>query len=230
MGYGFSVLTITKDPSPFEFRQAAHGLAMAGVVISVGVLHEIARGWRMDAGRAVSFLVGLASLLATPFLLAEEAFVPARARVTVSADEQCVLLFLRERTAPTSVVARARTPSNQVMVAGFAGRRAILEYYGREIDWNRDREKDLQRLFATGNRERAEEVLRTHAVDYVVESRSQPLAFATDSLRPVFESGDFRVYRSPFGRNAGPVLAEPVPEVFRRRKGLSCPALEPAPR
>src|SRR6185436_12185832 len=41
MGYGFSVVSFYEQTSPFEFRQAAHGLALLGAALTVAVLHAL---------------------------------------------------------------------------------------------------------------------------------------------------------------------------------------------
>lgn len=207
MGYGFSVVSVYEATSPFEFRQAAHGLALLGAAVSVGALHELARRRGLDAGAWVLGTSVAAAVAVTPLLARAEPYVPARAGIVIGPDEQCALLFLRHRTPLDAVVASARATSladlrrrsmrlnHQAVVAGFAGRRSVLEFYGKEVDWNNDRERDLRRLFTATDPAVAGQVLDRYHVDYVLESDALPLAFPKQALERVFERGGWRIYR-----------------------------------
>jgi hypothetical protein len=235
MAYGFSVVSFYEAASPFEFRQAAHGLAFLAAAIDVLVLHSLIARRRADAGSVTYALVLIACLAAAPLVAGERPYVPARAGIVLSPDESCALLFLRERTHPAAVVAGARAPSDpgagraprlnhHAVIAGFAGRRSLLEFYERQVDRERNRERDLRRLFTTPDARVGEALLDAYAVDYLLESDARPLQFATEKLERVYERGSFRVQRV---RRAGaaPLLpADQLPPPFRAGDDLRCAA------
>ncbi|HEV7498710.1 MAG TPA: hypothetical protein VGQ33_01850, partial [Vicinamibacteria bacterium] len=217
MGYGFSVVSFYAESSPFEFRQAAHGLALLGAVVTVCVGHALLARRGVDAGLAVLATMAAASLAVAPFLAGAPPYVPARAEIVLGADEQCALLFLRHHTPPDAVVASVRGATvgdlqprglrlnHQAVVSGFAGRRAVLEFYGKEVDGRNDRVRDLRRLFTTTDPAVAAQVLERYGVDHVLESPALPLRFPKDRLRPVFDRAGWRVYEVlGADRGAGP--------------------------
>jgi len=232
MGWALSVVSTYSRSDPFEFRQAAHGLSFLGAGISVAALHELLRRRSPDAGAATLATVLMASLAVAPYLGGVPPYVPARAAISLEPDEQCALRFLAEETAPDALVMSARTDSfqgprgmrlnHQAVVAGFAGRRSVLEYYQTEIDPGHDRERDIRWLFSTTEAAAADRILRRYGVDYVVESAALPLRFPKDGLTTVFESGRFKIYQTgvTLGR-VGPAPRAP-PELFRRVPDLRC--------
>ena len=232
MGWALSVGSTYLRSDPFEFRQAAHGLSFLGVGISVVALHDLLRRCSPDPGGATLATVLMASLAMAPSLAGAPPYVPARAAIRLDQDEQCALRFLAEETAPQAVVIGARTDpfgnpggrrfNHQAVVAGFAGRRSVLEYQPTEIDPTHDREGDIRRFFSTTNASAADRILRRYRVDYVMESAELPLRFPKDSLATVFERGRFRIYKTSegVGRRLHPTSV--TPELFRRVPDLGC--------
>jgi hypothetical protein len=221
MGYGLSVASIYAEPSPFEFRQAAHGLALLGAAVSVAALHAILQRRGGDAGRWVLVAAVAASVAVAPFLARAGPYVPAGAGIVLGPDEQCALLFLRHHAPVDAVVASVRTASfadvrrgsirlnPHAVVAGFAGRRSVLEFYGKEVDGRNDRERDLRRLFTTRDERVADQVLDRYHVDYVLESDTLPLAFPKRRLEEIYRRASWRVYRVPRAdRPSGPPAAD----------------------
>ena len=231
MGGALSVVSTYSQSDPFEFRQAAHGLSFLGAGISVTTLFELLRRHSPSAGGATLASVLIASFAVAPYLASQAPYVPARAALRLDGEEQCALRFLAEETAPDAVVMSARTESldglrgsrfnPQAVIAGFAGRRSVLEYYRTEIDPGHDRERDIRRLFSTPDAAAALRILGRYGVDYVVESAGLPLRFPKDGLTRVFEHGRFSIYRtSPAAARAQAV----PPELFRRVPELGCGA------
>lgn len=230
LGLFLSATSIYEEASPYEFRQAAHGLTFLGAALNVVALHGVLVRRALDGGLLLLGLAALASALALPILLGAPPYQPARAGITLSSDEQCVLVYLRTRTPIDAVVISARTVAgedlrrlghrlnHQAVVAAFAGRRAVLEYYGREVDQGRDRERDIKRFFTTEDAELAERILKRYTVDYVLESALLPLRFPTQALAKVFERGSFRAYAFSVRARAG--LASELPRAFRASDGL----------
>jgi hypothetical protein len=233
MGWALSLGSTYFRSDPFEFRQAAHGLSFLGVGISVVVLHELLRRVTPNPGGMTLATVLMASLLVAPSLAAAPPYVPARAAIRLDRDELCALRFLAEKTSPDAVVMSARTDpvtsgrglrfNHQAVVAGFVGRRSVLEYYQTGIDPNHDREGDIRRLFSTTNGSAAGRILRRYRVDYVLESAELPLRFPKDHLTTVFERGRFRIYRTSPGVGR-PHASSTPPEMFRRIPDLVCRA------
>jgi uncharacterized membrane protein len=226
MGYGLSIVSFYKATSPFEFRQAAHGLAFLAVLIDVVALHALLARNGRAAGTWVLGAATLAAAAAAPTLLRERPYVPARSGILVSPGEQCALLYLRERTPVDALVASARTGlqrlNHQAVVAGFAGRRAVLEVFEKDVDWDNDRERDLRRLFSTADPDLARRILERYRVDYVLESPSLPLKFESGDLELVHERDGFRVHR--VRRPGAPPAARQPAKLFLRKDELSCPA------
>ena len=151
-------------------------------------------------------------------------YLPPREAIVLSPDEECALLFLRERTPYGAVVASDRSDSfeelrrtskrlnHQAVVAGLAGRRAVWEYYGEEVDPLRNRPRALRRLFSTTEGAVGETLLRRYAADYVLEYPGLPLAFPKRGLLDLaFERGGIRIYRFGGDDAEGPVESGPFP-------------------
>lgn len=225
MGCFLSIVSFYKATSPFEFRQAAHGLTFLAVLIDVVAVFVLARRLGRDAGAWVLGAAAFASAVATPTLLRERPYVPARAGIVLSPGEQCAIVYLRQSTPPDAVVISARTGlqrlNHQAVVAGFAGRRSVLEVFEKDADWDNDRERDIKRFFGTTDEEVAQRVLDRYHVDYVLESDALPIRSAKAGLDPVFERDGHRVYRVK--RPGSSVAPRPVPEPFRRVDELRCP-------
>lgn len=224
MGYGLSIVSFYKATSPFEFRQAAHGLAFLGVLIDVVALRALLGRRGRDAGAWVLGAATLAAAAAAPTLVQERHFVPARSGIVLSPDEQCALLFLREQTPIDALVVSARTGlqrlNHQAVVSGFAGRRAVLEVFEKEVDWDNDRERDIRRLFSTEDAQLAQRILERYRVDYVLESPALPLQARPELLRLVHQRGGHRVFRIERSPDAPP--APPPAKEFRRPDELRC--------
>jgi hypothetical protein len=235
--YFVSAREITGEITPYEVLQATHSLALIGAVANVLVLAALLRRWRLDAPRIVLWSVLPASAVAAWAVLDRPPFVPARTGILIRPDEQCALAFLREQTPFDAVVASDRTDSlpelretrkrfnHQAVVSGFAGRRAVLEYYAKETDAEHNRQRALRRLFSTGDPVEARQILEQLDVDYVLEYAGHPLRFSSD-LIPVFAHGTTRVYaRTGVTRRKPPFrpAAEAwLPRFLRERSDLSC--------
>jgi hypothetical protein len=226
MAYGLSFAFLHWPSSPFEFRQSAHGLSLLAVILSVVALFEALRPRVRDAGGSVLAAALLLSLLGAPALVVEERYLPARASIVLSPDEQCALLYLRRHTPERAVVLASRAGTGRAnhhsVVGGFAGRRAVLELYeGWEVDPDNDRARDVRRFFTTGDAALAGRILARYRVDYVLESDQLPLRSSPTGLSPVFERGGFRVWRVG-GTPAAPAPPQPA---FLRDDALRCGAL-----
>jgi len=225
MGYGLSVVSVYRETSPFEFRQAVHGLALLGCLIDVVALHALLRRYGSRAAERVLAAVAVATLLCVPVLL-EPPYLPPRTAIVLTPDEQCTLLFLRERTSPDAVVVSARPGgarlNHHAVIAGFAGRRSVLEFY-----WDNARQHDAERLFATRKPAIARQILDRYGVDYVVETRGTALRSVPEGLQLVYERGVERIYRVP--REGTPPESRTVPELFRRPDPLRCGSGPPRP-
>jgi hypothetical protein len=136
------------------------------------------------------------------------------------------LLYLRNLTPLDAVVVSARgdgvpgpTPrlNYHPVVAGLAGRRAVLEYFWREVDPSVDRVRAIRRLFATPDAQEGEGILRRFRVTHVLEYSGRPLSFESPELVTVYRRGDVRVYRFGGGPPAPPAR---LPPAF----GLACPS------
>lgn len=224
VGYGLSIVSFYKATSPFEFRQAAHGLAFLAVLIDVVALFAFVRRGGRDAGAWVLSAATLASAAAGPVLLVERPYVPARAGIVLSAGEQCAILFLRSQTPPDALVVSARTGlrrmNHQAVIAGFAGRRSVLEVFEKDVDWNNDRERDIRRLFSTPDEDVARRILERYEVDYVLESPALPLKFPKTGLELTYERDGHRVYR--VRRTPETPAGQAVPKRFLRTDELRC--------
>ena len=232
MGWAFSVVSYYQAPSAFEFRYAAHGLAALTAPISVIVLHTLLRRHAERAGAPVLAGACLALLAVAPLLMREAPYIPARGGIVLGADEQCALLFLRRSTPLDAVVIGARTESfealrargmrlnHQAVVAGFAGRRAVLEFSDKDVDWENDRERDIRRLFRVTDKKAAAQILERYRVDYVLESAPLLLRFEKDDLRLAYEQGNLRVYAASLRARAAPPA---LPAAFRVEDELRCP-------
>jgi hypothetical protein len=228
MCYGLSVVFLHRETSPFEFRQAANGLSLLAVLMSVVALYELLARRGRPAGALLLAGAALACALSAPTLLHETAYVPARAAIVLPPDEQCALLFLRTRTAPDAVVLANRPggarPNHHSVVAGFAGRRSVLEFYeGWEVDPVNARERDIRRFYDTADDALAARILGRYKVDYVLESDDHPLQFSRAGLEPAFANGRFQVWRVRGAPHAAPPAQ--LPAVFRLKDALACSVL-----
>jgi hypothetical protein len=234
LGYAFSAVSIDREVSPFEFLQAAHGLAFWAAVANVVVL-AAALGTRPDRGR----LVLIATLaLSTPAFVAlarTPAYVPPREAVTLSMDEACALRFVRDRTPFDAVtvgwresadgVVKTKRLNHQAVLGGLAGRRTVLEYYGYPVDPRGNREKAIRQLFTTTDVDVGFEILDRYAVDYVVELPGRPLLFASPRLAPVYARPTVRVLAVDRGAGAGARPGPPAPP-WAEPSDLACPTAD----
>jgi hypothetical protein len=93
--------------------------------------------------------------------------------------------------------ADTRPPSvpSMPLVAAFAGRRAVLEYYRPDVDPSISRLRALRRLFTTTEAAEGEALLDRFTVDYVLEHRARPLRFASPRLSVDYEADEVRLWR-----------------------------------
>lgn len=203
LAFAFSAVSIDRIVSPFEFLQAAHGLAFAGALAAV------IGGGALVARRGGSSGAALAGVLALAVLLgaltaSKPAYVPPREAVVLDSDEVCALSFLREHTPLDAVTVgwRARSAegggwpkgfNHQALLGGIAGRRTVLEYYDEAVDPRTRRERAIKRLFETTDAAVGEEILERYAVDYVMEFPERPLRFDSGGLWPVYARRAVRV-------------------------------------
>ncbi|HLA78191.1 MAG TPA: hypothetical protein VJU18_11480 [Vicinamibacteria bacterium] len=202
---------------------------------------------RVDAAGVVLWSVLLASAMAWWAIVSRPPFVPARTGISIRPDEQCALVFLREATPFDAVVASNRTDSlpelqgtrkrfnHQAVVAGLAGRRSVLEYYGKDADPERNRQRALRRLFSTRDPGEARQILERFGVDYLIEYAGHPLRFPIEGWELAFARGGVRVYAGPARRHRAapfrPAAAAWLPGFLRDPSDLACPeaAGSPAP-
>jgi hypothetical protein len=224
MGYGLSIVSVYRESSPFEFRQAVHGLALLGSAISVITARAALSGRVQDPGAAVLTLTLLGSALAAPSLGRGLGDVAARSGVVLSTAEQCALVALREQAPAEALVIAARPGPQRVnrhaVVAGFGGRRSVLEVFGPDVDRGNDRETDIKRLFQTPSPGVARRILDRYGVDYVLESPESRLKTDPGNLSVVFEREGHRLYRVA----ASPARSAAPGPRFSAEDVLRCPS------
>ncbi len=245
----WAYLASTRDANgevtPYEVLQATACLPLIGAVANPLVLAALLRRWRLDAPRVVLWSVLLASAAASWVVLDRPPFVPPGAGILMRPDEQCALAFLREATPFDAVVASDRTDSlpelrgsrkrlnHQAVIAGFAGRRSVIEYHGKDADPGQNRQRALRRLFSTGDLAEARGILDRFGVDYLLEYAGHPLRFPTQELELIFASGGMRIYSRRAGPRPGsafrPAAWAWLPGFLREPSDLSCPQAMPSP-
>jgi hypothetical protein len=227
LGYVFSVKAIDGVMSPYEFIQASQGLAFLAAVVNVVALHALLRRATSRSAGWTAALTLAAAFSVVPVVLTGRTLRTPHRDVVLAADEVCALLYLRNTTPLDAVVISARGEgvpplsrrlNYHPVVAGFAGRRSVLEYFWREVDPSTDRVRAIRRLFATTDAAEAEGILRRFGVTHVLEYAGRPLRFVSPRLALVYGLGTVRVYR--FGSGAAGSPPSRVAPAF----GLSCDA------
>jgi len=231
LGIAFSATSIDREVSPFEFMQAAHGLAFwAAAANVIGLAWLLGRTGR-DAGGITLAVVLAASLAAVPSLLRAPDPVAAREGIVLGPDETCALRFLRDQTSFTAVTVgwrdlpvgaggAPRRLNHQAVLAGLAGRRSVLEYYAPAVDPRTDRERAVRQLFTTADQKAGEAILDRYQVEYVVELPGKPLCFESPRLETAYLRGGIRVRRVHGG---SPALLVAPPQAWAEAPDLSCP-------
>jgi hypothetical protein len=228
LGYLFSVRAIDGVVSPYEFIQAAQGLAFLAAIVNVVALSALLCRLTRRANLWTAAVTGLAALAVVPLLLTGKTVRTPHRSAVLDVDEVCGLLYLRNFTPLDAVVASARgegVPPTSAgrrlnyhpLVGGLAGRRTLLEYFWREVDPGTDRVRAIRRLFATTDAVEGERILRRFGVTHVLEYAGRPLAFTSPELVPVYGRGGVRVYRFGGGSVAPPPR---LPPAF----GMACEA------
>jgi hypothetical protein len=80
------------------------------------------------------------------------------------------------------------------LVAAFAGRRTVLEYYRPDVDPSVNRLRALRRLFATQDASQGESLLDRFEADYVLEYRFLPLRFRSPRLHLAYQPDAVRLW------------------------------------
>jgi uncharacterized membrane protein len=228
LGYAFSVKAIDGVLSPYEFIQAAQGLAFLAAVVNVVALAALLRRYSSHAIAWTSALTFIAALSVVPLVLTGKTVRTPHRELLLGADEVCGLLYLRNVTPLDAVIITARgegVPAQSrrlnyfPVVAGLAGRRTVLEYFWREVDPSTDRVRAIRRLFATSDANEAETILRRFRVTHILEYAGRPLGFVSPAVVTVYRRGSVRVYR--FGEG---VASSNPPARLPPAFGLSCEA------
>ncbi len=225
LGYAFSVKAMDGAVSPYEFIQAAQGLAvLAGAVNVVVVAALLARVTVHSATWTLAITAAAASTLIPTLVSGKTIRTPHRDAV-LSADEACALLYLRNLTPLDGVVITSRgegvPPGSRrlnyhPLVSGLAGRRSVLEEFWREVDTGPERVRAVRRLFETSDAAEGDAILRRFRVTHVLSFAGRPLRFSSPELVPVYRHGAVTVYR--FGPDEGGRLPPWMPAAF----GLTC--------
>ena len=224
LGYAFAVRTIEATVSPYEFIQAAQGLAFLAAVVNVVGLAAVLRRVTARAELWTVVVTGVLALSVVPLVLTGKTVRTPHRSVVLSPDEVCGLLYLRNLTPLDAVVVSARgdgVPRDSPrlnyhpVVAAIAGRRAVLEYFWKEVDPSVDRVRAIRKLFATQDAQEGEQILRRFRVTHVLEYSGRPLAFESPELVTVYRRGEVRVYRFGGGSATPPPR---LPPAF----GLAC--------
>lgn len=225
LGYAFSVKAIDGAISPYEFIQAAQGLAFLAGAVNVLVAAALLSRLTAHAAGATLALTLAAATSIVPTLLTGKTIRTPHRDVVLSSDEVCALLYLRNLTPLDAVVLTARgegvPPGSRrlnyhPLVAGLAGRRSVLEYFWREVDPSVDRVRAIRRLFDTTDAAEGEAILRRFGVTHVLEYAGRPLRFSSPALVPVYRRGGVAVYRF------GPDVSGEGPSARPPAFGLTC--------
>lgn len=178
-------------------------------------------GW--NGGRAaLGILVATALALLPSASLATLHRLPARTTI-LTRGEVGVLEHLRQEAPLDAVVAHVRGASRSELrsptglhpmplVAAFAGRRTVLEYYRPDVDPSVNRLRALRRLFATQDASQGESLLDRFDADYVLEYRFLPLHFQSPRLHLAYQRDEvrlWRVARDASSARPGPRFATP---------------------
>ena len=233
LGVCFSAVSIDREVSPFEFMQAAHGLAFWAAVLNVIALGRLLDRWGRDGGALTLAIVLGLSAAVVPVSWRGAKDLPPREAIVIGADEACALRFVRERTPWNAVtvgwrdlpVEEGGPPkrlNHQAVLGGIAGRRTVLEYYGPQVDPRTDRERAVRQLFTAADPERGMEILDRYGVSHVVEYPGRPLAFDSPRLSTVYTRGAVRVREVRGETGTGAATSKP-PRAWAETPDLACP-------
>jgi hypothetical protein len=193
------------DVSTLVVREGLYAVQVLAVGVDVGAL-----AWLLGRAGWDGWRAALGSLaLAAAALLPSALLVPLQrssGRATVlTQGEVGALEYLRQQAPLDAVVANVRRVSAvhppppgvdaMPVIAAFAGRRSVLEYYRPDVDPSINRLRALRRLFATSEVAEGEGVLDRFRVDYVLEHRALPLRFVSPRLRVVYDRDEVRLWR-----------------------------------
>ncbi len=202
------------EVSTLVVREALFAVQVLAVGVDVGVLAWLLgrAGW--DGARAALRVLGAAALALFPLAFSRPLHrLPPRPLV-LSRGEVGALEYLRQKAPFDAVVAHLRPAVRSMpLVAAFAGRRAVLEYYRPDVDPSVNRLRALRRLFATKDAAEGEALLDRFSVDYVLERRVLPLRFESPRLRVAYERDKVRLWlvtRDGAAARPRPPLAHPA--------------------